>query len=81
MSRLIDADELLQEFEIETNIHRNNDGGFWHWTGIKAMIEKQPTAYNVEEVVKEVQDQLYCYDIPTDLLDDIIRKGGVKCSN
>lgn len=59
--RLIDADELLQEFEIETNIHKDNDCGFWHWSGIKSMIKRQPTSYDVEAVVKELEDLKFSY--------------------
>ena len=40
MSDLISRSELLQEFEIETYIHRG--GELWHITGIKAMIENAP---------------------------------------
>ena len=46
--RLIYADELLQEFEIETVIHRH--GELWHITGIKAFIENAPTVDAVEVV-------------------------------
>ena len=41
MGRLIDADALLQEMETETYKHNGND--LWHFTGIKAMIECEPT--------------------------------------
>lgn len=49
--RLIDADALLQEFETE-NVAHNSD--LWHITGIKAFIENQPTAYNVDKVIHKV---------------------------
>ena len=52
MSRLIDADDLLQEFEKE-NVAHNSD--MWHITGIKAFIENQPTAFDTEKVVEEVK--------------------------
>ena len=52
MSRLIDADALLQEFETE-NVAHNSD--IWHITGIKAFIENQPTAFDTEKVVEEVK--------------------------
>ena len=48
--RLIHADELLQEFEIETVIHRH--GELWHITGIKAFIENAPTVDAVELPLK-----------------------------
>ena len=50
--RLIDADELLQEFETE-NVAHNSD--IWHITGIKAFIENQPTAFDTEKVVEEIK--------------------------
>lgn len=94
--RLIDADELLQEFEIETNIHTNNDCGFWHWTGIKAMIKRQPTAFDIEEVVKELEglkteykegwdegnheDDYGAYFAIENAI-EIVRQGGVKNEN
>ena len=40
MGRLINADALLQEFEMENAVH-NTD--LWHITGIKAFIENAPT--------------------------------------
>ena len=52
MSRLIDADALLQEFETE-NVARNSD--IWHITGIKAFIENAPTAFDPEMVVEEIK--------------------------
>lgn len=52
--RLIDADELLQEFETE-NVAHNSD--IWHITGIKAFIENQPTAFDVEKVVEELEEE------------------------
>lgn len=39
--RLIDADALIEEFNIANNIHEGSD--FWHFTGIKAFIENAPT--------------------------------------
>ena len=41
-----------------------------------AFIDEQPTAYDVEKVVEQVQDELFTYDIPTHLLDEIILNGG-----
>lgn len=52
MSRLIDADDLLQEFEKE-NVAHNSD--IWHITGIKAFIENQPIAFDKEKVVEEIK--------------------------
>ena len=55
MSRLIDADALLQEFETE-NVAHNSD--IWHITGIKAFIENAPTAFDTEKVVEQLNNVL-----------------------
>ena len=75
--RLIDADELLQEFETE-NVAHNTD--LWHITGIKAFIEAQPTAYNPNAVIEEIKDYAHkCYgEISTVRVLSIVRKGGVE---
>lgn len=54
MSRLIDADDLLQEFEKE-NVAHNSD--IWHITGIKAFIENAPTAFDTEKVVEQLEER------------------------
>ena len=68
MSRLIDADALLQEFETD-NAARNSD--IWHITGIKAFIENAPTAFDTERVV----EQLSCN---SRFIDDI-NEHNIKC--
>ena len=61
--RLIDADELLQEFETETVCH-NKD--LWHITGIKAYIENAPTvnAISGREYVSKYGSCPMCEDCP-----------------
>ena len=76
MARYIDADALLQEFDIESNIHGN---GLWHFTGIKAMIENQSTTFDVDKVVDSVR--VACYQMgfdesQTEIIVDEIRNGG-----
>lgn len=56
--RLIDADALLQEFETE-NVAHNSD--MWHITGIKAFIENQPTAFNLDAVVEKLEQCIQSY--------------------
>ena len=41
-------------------------------------INEQPTAYDVEKVVEQIKYKLFCRDIPTNILDEIVRKGGVE---
>lgn len=65
MSRLIDADALLQEFETE-NVARNSD--IWHITGIKAFIENAPTGFDTEKVVEQLEEK-------TDFLKDCTKYG------
>lgn len=83
MSRLIDADALIEAFKVKS--------GIWTETSkyLIKVIEKQPTAYNVDAVVagleKEsdffggkpmgsLQKAYYCKGI--DKAIDIVRKGG-----
>lgn len=87
MSRLIDADDLLQEFEKE-NVAHNSD--IWHITGIKAFIENAPTAFDTEKVVEQLEERkgnvfidgkkMYQEDYFIDIDDaiDIVKKGGVE---
>ena len=47
--RLIDADLLRAEFT--GNFHE-----MWHYTGIWAMIDCAPTAYDIDKVVEQLKD-------------------------
>ena len=86
MSRLIDADDLLQEFEKE-NVAHNSD--IWHITGIKAFIENAPTAFDTEKVVEQLEEKQYAYLHDNGDYEegkyyafeeaiDIVKKGGVE---
>lgn len=33
--------------------------------------------YDVKKVVKQIHEELFCYDIPSEPIEDIVRKGGV----
>ena len=59
MSYLISRSALMKEFETKTNVYRPN--GLWHITGIRAMIEAAPTAYDLEAVVKELEKKAEKY--------------------
>ena len=87
MSDLISRSNLLQEFEKETSIHKESE--LWHITGIKAFIENEPTAYDVDKVVEQLEEidcpncSMYCVDANICGFDemrkqtiDIIRAGG-----
>ena len=89
MDNLISRSALLQEFETE-HIAHNSD--LWHITEIKAFIENQPTAYDVEKVVAELGENIECstevkdsmcqkyadcFRCLTDRAIEIVRKGGI----
>lgn len=86
MGDLISRSALLKEFE-EMNAKGTSD--LWHITGIKALIENQPTAYDVEQVVKELKEKSFpdfeeeytCNGEPLLYLAetiDIVKGGGVN---
>lgn len=62
MSDLISRSALLQEFE---KYNKMQDRDLWHITGIKAFIENQPIAYDVDKVVEEIKrvGTAYCVSI------------------
>lgn len=39
-------------------------------------IKEIPVAYEVDKVIEQIHNMLFCYDIPTDLLDEIVKGGG-----
>ena len=55
MSDLISRSALLKEFKTE-NEKSNSD--LWHITGIKVFIENQPTAYDVDKVMEQLEEKL-----------------------
>ena len=48
--RLIDADLLRAEFT-------GNFSETWHYTGIWAMINNAPTAYDIDKVVEQLEEK------------------------
>ena len=71
MSRLIDADKLIKYIEksrkenphIDIKIASNHN--FEHFHFIK-LVNEQPTAYNVDKVVEQLEKESYYIDIETD---------------
>ena len=57
----------------ETGIIQDNDLGHL----VVDEINRIPLAYDVDAVVEQVHDELFTYDIPDDIVDDVVRKGGV----
>lgn len=64
--RPIDADKLLKcvEASMLNNTHRNGNAALCHVSEHRhfiGMIVEQPTAFDVEKVVKELEDLKMCY--------------------
>ena len=78
MSRLIDADALLKRWKY----------GFDHRKSLEECIKTQPTAYDVEKVVAELDDKAYTTTdtvcggifeaIRLSSAIDIVKRGGVE---
>lgn len=69
MSRLIDADKIIDSLG-------NSDMDF----AIGAVIDEQPTAFDVNEIVEQLENYLfekYCIEGDT-TIDEIIKGGGIK---
>ena len=80
MSRLIDADELVKLLKANTM----SNGTLINTNTMLAIVEKMPTAYDVEKVVVELEKesyQEYCDSQRiVDLKDaiDMVKRGGVE---
>ena len=78
--RLIDADtleKLMTEdwfLEILATQHSKNSIK----KDIENAIDSVPLAYDVEKVVEQIYDEIFVYDIPKDIVTEIVRKGGVE---
>ena len=68
MGRLIDADAFKERIGTETKMRRM----------MCMAIDEQPTAYDVEKVLEQIKYKLFCRDLPTNIVDHIVRKGGVE---
>lgn len=83
MGRLIDADALIETMKkVETEYEDSMTCPSW-WTAY-SVISEQPTAYDVEKVLKQLKeaetdvDNLGTYAIPTDEAIKIALKGGIN---
>lgn len=78
MSRLIDADKLKEAIEKE-----KNDNDYMCrlcLESIKEIIDEQPTAFDVNEIVEQLENYLfekYCIEGDT-TIDEIVKGGGVE---
>ena len=82
MGRLIDADALLEhikklECHAENKKYEQGLNDFMQCY-LPQIINNQPTAYDVEKVVKQIHEELFVFDIPNDICDDIVKRGGVE---
>lgn len=69
MSRLIDADKIIDSLG-------GSDMGF----AVGAVIDEQPTAFDVDKVIEQLEDYLfekYCIEGDT-TIDEIVKGGGVE---
>lgn len=74
MGRLIDAD-LLKECYAGTNAL----DGKADYMSIRKMIDNQPTAYDVDAVVKQLENEAYNgFDITLSKATAIVKRGGVE---
>lgn len=90
MSRLIDADSLMERKQEEHGYYDITDSEF------EELVKTQPTAYDVEKVVDEIKAQFGCKDCEyadefqhpacnecaelevMDDICDIVKRGGVE---
>ena len=45
---------------------------------VEWLVDKTATAYDVEKVLEQIKYKLFCRDLPTNIVDHIVRKGGVE---
>ena len=79
MSRLIDADALINVFQEEMKT-LNTEYARIAFSLIISIIAKQATAYDIEKVVHSVRADCYTMgfdESQTEILVDDVRKGGV----
>lgn len=57
--RLIDADKLKEEIEEAINAYHNNAwGGYCYAEDVLDEIDFMPTAYDVDEVIKQLEERV-----------------------
>ena len=82
MGRLIDADKLLEETRRDRDYARKNGflDMYYERQVLIDRIESQPTAYDVDKVVEQLEDYLfekYCVEGDSKI-DEIVKGGGVN---
>lgn len=88
MSRLIDADKLIEDLE---KVKKESESlvDISHIIGFQSVIDAQPTAFDVDKVISNIWDRSElihikhnCYDEVEDYIrvtdaTEIVRKGGI----
>ena len=77
MSDLISRKTVLDILQEEKSLRCGYDADI-AILSIEKKIKEQQTAYDVEKVVEQIHDELFCFDIPVGIVDDVVRKGGVE---
>lgn len=81
MERLIDADKL--KADLEKAISKNEDMDCLDFLRIASVIDKQPTAYDPDKVVQQLEEfrpemeQFGCGGMLTDII-DVVKAGGIN---
>ena len=80
--RLIDADKTYKELIDSIEWLREQDYEAYSAIGddIRTILDKQPTAFDVDKVVEQLDDYLfekYCVEGDT-TIDEIVKGGGVE---
>ena len=83
--RLIDADKLLKETRRDRDYARKNGflDMYYERQVLIDRIESQPTAYNVDKVVEQLDDYLfdkYCVEGDSKIY-EIVKEGGVDAGS
>lgn len=73
--RLIDADALKERFRNGESDSKEEK--LWNHT-VRRMIEEQPTAYNVDKVIEQIEDHSLIGYVPVGVATTFVRKGGIE---
>ena len=83
MARLIDADALIDELRTQNQICITSTGHELTMNMVYSFINKQPTVYDVEKVVEEIEEfyeeaEHYGFASAVSDIVEVVRKGGVE---
>lgn len=86
MARYIDADALIEKMTEEYKKHYAGTGKGYDFTIAMEMVRNQPTAYDVDAVIAELEENSnvklgyvgYTYSIGLGAAKEIVKRGGVQ---